>query len=388
MKKNPPVFGENERQAFTLVELLVVIAIIGVLVALLLPAIQAAREAARRSQCTNHLKQIGIAVHNFHDTLQGLPPASVGHHPTNDPVASDTDARPRAGFWTFILPFIEQSANYQLVKDKSSTFRFGLTNNRFWNTLSQEEQKGLQSISYFRCPSRRGAVTTLIGINGPGNTTEQIHGPQGDYAIAVGRLYTDWSGWMQDSQWVANYLETSASKWHGAEFSKSPFRAAAWPYDVPESWAPRDSFAVMTDGTSNQIIVGEKFIARENVGICTAAPSTGGLRPTTGDCSLLIHFNWGGLSGSRSFNARICNNMNHLATYEFHSETTANNVQWGGCHEAICNFLFADGSVKPIPVTIPTGGLYSGSSLTTLQSSILARLGVVDDGNSFIIPGI
>ena len=67
------------RLAFTLVELLVVIAIIGILVALLLPAIQAAREAARRTECTNKMKQLGVAIHNYHDTHKQFPPAGINY---------------------------------------------------------------------------------------------------------------------------------------------------------------------------------------------------------------------------------------------------------------------------------------------------------------------
>ena len=87
-----------KRSAFTLIELLVVIAIIGVLVALLLPAIQAAREAARRTQCSNNMKQIGIAVHNFHDTKKHLP--SGGRPPTSNTI--------RSGVFTYLLPFVDQ----------------------------------------------------------------------------------------------------------------------------------------------------------------------------------------------------------------------------------------------------------------------------------------
>lgn len=93
--------GQRTRSAFTLVELLVVVAIIGILVALLLPAVQAARESARRGQCSNNLKSISLACLNYESSRRGLPPAS-----SNTPVERDNSL----GWQVFILPYLEESA--------------------------------------------------------------------------------------------------------------------------------------------------------------------------------------------------------------------------------------------------------------------------------------
>ena len=109
------------RSGFTLVELLVVIAIIGILVALLLPAIQAAREAARRAQCTNNLKQIGLAMHNYHDTFKTLP--SEGNY--------------RGGsIFVPLCPFMDQDPLFQRIKVTSNNFQPMTWNNRitYWSS--------------------------------------------------------------------------------------------------------------------------------------------------------------------------------------------------------------------------------------------------------------
>jgi prepilin-type N-terminal cleavage/methylation domain-containing protein len=96
-------------RAFTLVELLVVIAIIGVLVALLLPAVQAAREAARRSQCSNNMRQLGLAFQNFHDTHLCLPPGKVTSASYPNPVHQkfSIPSGPEHGWAAFLLPYME-----------------------------------------------------------------------------------------------------------------------------------------------------------------------------------------------------------------------------------------------------------------------------------------
>src|SRR5438093_341312 len=115
-----PLFSQanrRRRDAFTLVELLVVIAIIGVLVALLLPAVQAAREASRRSKCTNNSKQLGLALHNYHDVFKVFPinyaqSAQGFNGPSGN--SGDNDSR-QCSWMALILPYIEQSNLYNSI---------------------------------------------------------------------------------------------------------------------------------------------------------------------------------------------------------------------------------------------------------------------------------
>ena len=146
-----------ERRGFTLIELLVVIAIIAILVALLLPAVQQAREAARKSQCKNNLKQLGVALHNYHDTHSTLPAGYYSFGTTNgagpgwaniDPTT--WDAAPGWGWGTMVLPFIDQAALYnELAIDQP-----------IWASANVASVR--TKLSAFLCPTVSGSHDSFV----------------------------------------------------------------------------------------------------------------------------------------------------------------------------------------------------------------------------------
>ena len=136
------------RSAFTLIELLVVIAIIGILIALLLPAVQAAREAARRIQCTNHMKQVGVALHNHENDKKRLPCGMLGHLPKATREWSAYTAQ------TQLLPYLEEMAIYEGID----------FTNRWLNPINQKAAKA--PVAVYTCPSddSLGQVYTSQGL--------------------------------------------------------------------------------------------------------------------------------------------------------------------------------------------------------------------------------
>jgi prepilin-type N-terminal cleavage/methylation domain-containing protein len=176
--------GRFVRRAFTLVELLVVIAIIGVLVALLLPAVQAAREAARRQQCSNNLKQLALAAQNHHDAHKIFPTGGWGWFWVGD--ADRGFDRDQPGGWVFnLLPFMEQQALHKKAGDGSR------------DTMSTGQHAGaqqviVQPVEMVRCPSRRIQSIYPKPVDGDfyaqnaARGTGSVVAGRSDYAISVG----------------------------------------------------------------------------------------------------------------------------------------------------------------------------------------------------------
>ncbi len=369
----------QEHRAFTLVELLVVIAIIGVLIALLLPAVQAAREAARRMQCTSHLRQIGIGIHNFHDTRNGLPPYCIEFG--------------RMSMFGLIYPFIEQQNLYDTILQGDGT-RTGVNTpiadtsswgwgdslgHLWWNRLTQEQKNGFGSVSIYRCPTRRGSgpLITEGGVAGAAANGDRPAGPQGDYAMIVHTVdpSNDWLwlwvlpvyrwGWTVDSVFYPS---------RGVmPYVVSPLRVSTPSYDSAgeiTGFEPSDSFAWWADGTSNQMVVSEKQIRPGLIGRCDLE-YTGGEdddhadNPKSSDCSYLS-VGFGDTRQSSNFSA------SRPVMWGFGRDDQIGTFSIGSGHPSVVNVLIGDGSVRAFPINT--------------SQSLLRKFANVNDGETVAFP--
>jgi len=227
------------RRAFTLVELLVVIAIIGILVALLLPAIQAARESGRRTQCSNNLKQIGLAIHNHVDTVQMLPTGGTTPWPNlyDFSVGITPNQADKQGLsWAFqILPYFEKDQVY-------NSDAFGA----IWQ----------RPIGEYFCPSRR-----RVTRQGDRVLMDYASATPAQDANVLGRADDLWGpafgpGWTEIWNVPDNVL------WRGA-IVRTPLRHNGSAWAVNNSSKPA-GFEMIEDGTSSTILISEKRLDTRN----------------------------------------------------------------------------------------------------------------------------
>lgn len=172
----------HQRRAFTLIELLVVIAIIAVLIALLLPAVQQAREAARRSQCRNNLKQLGLALHNYHDTFGSLP---MNMRDTAPFVAGGRDTDTGFGFISKLLPYVDQAPLYN-----SLNFDYRTTE----STLTSNYKASQTPLTLLMCPSDPSKAIRTDIQGSWAWPASQTGVPSGGSTKAAVTCYKGWAG--------------------------------------------------------------------------------------------------------------------------------------------------------------------------------------------------
>jgi prepilin-type N-terminal cleavage/methylation domain-containing protein/prepilin-type processing-associated H-X9-DG protein len=358
------------QRAFTLIELLVVIAIIGVLIALILPAVQRVRESANRTRCANNLKQIGLAIHVYHDQYNALPPTRI-----------------RDGGLTWavlILPLIEEQNFYNQ-----------------WNPLlsyaaqPSGDDVRQRAVNLFFCPSRRDPMVSVQ--NGPtpiswppgpkplnwppfmpwppyptcwpegppgagwppwpplhtegGVNGEAFPGATSDYAAVAGNDPTPADrydcGCPTPGSGPGCHSATGAC--YNSDCANGALVVARWNADPANtddvtSFESRTSLASITDGTSNTLLIGEKHVPVGHYGYNWVPPdpyTTSNPPDNPADGAIY--------NGTYPW---VCTRIAGLSNPLAKSPRDVPASNFGSAHPGVCQFVFADGSVRALPVSI------------------------------------
>lgn len=331
----------SRKSGFTLVELLVVITIIGILIALLLPAVQMAREAARRMQCTNNIKQLALGALGHEEVWKVMPSGGWGPCWTGDP-DSGAGAKQPGGWIYSVLPYIEQNALHELGRGAPDLAAL---------TISVR-QRVSTPLSTLHCPTRRPAV--LYPHQSPGG--QQYHTRLGDVV---------WPSMSGKSDYAANGGTTADNSGDSSQFngpwdyaSGSTWTAAQW---LSSANHTRDTGIVFThsaitiadisDGTSNTYLVGEKNMNPDHYTDGTSAWD---------DQSWDIGEDWdtvrwtGHSDSSPTDSNFVTNNMWFFPVPDTPGDETRG-LAFGSAHDNGFNMSFCDGSVQFMSYSIDPG---------------------------------
>jgi prepilin-type N-terminal cleavage/methylation domain-containing protein/prepilin-type processing-associated H-X9-DG protein len=315
------VEGFGQRGGFTLIELLVVIAILAMLIALLLPAVQSAREAARRAQCMNNLKQMGLAMHNYHEAMLVLPPGYVATKPFFD---GATETSPGWGWASMILPQLEQGALF-------SAINFSLSIQAPANGTAAGT-----TVAGFLCPSDQYAGSTFPVTDGLGGTVATV--VPSSYAACTG----------DDAADVALGFNNDGFG-NGLFFRNSAIRVAAISDGTSQTIMLLERAWAISEGTWAGAVAGG-LIMRGPLNPCPGAPNGTYLAP----CLVLVH----------------CHLLNTNTDFDGGLDDGSS------MHPGGANVLFADGSVHFLRNVLSDAGVNpDGSTRYTPSGLVLQALG-------------
>jgi prepilin-type N-terminal cleavage/methylation domain-containing protein/prepilin-type processing-associated H-X9-DG protein len=301
----------ERRNGFTLVELLVVMTIIGILLALLLPAVQAARESARVIKCANNLKQIGLALHGYHAALRSFPPGNINLGAGLCPGAAEPTVSYSSGWGTWmiaILPYLEQNALYAQY------------DTQYLNDAPQNQAVCQTTVPAYACPADDAIGVLGVPATGPASVSGARYAP-GSYRAVTG-CSRDGLNFL-DSEMMFDYQRP----WRGAVHAI--YTSFAWGFNV-------ERLSDITDGTSQTLMVGESTTATE--------PS----RRTFWAYSFAYYAQSGATAQQRT----VLGDFDDCVNAGGVGNEIPCKREWGSFHPGGMNFALCDGSVRLLHTNI------------------------------------